>query len=103
VNDDGGSGGHQTSDKVERADAALDQPTRSTPGARGGGRDRVAARNKGGEKREGAKDAMAIYRAPSYFDGHFAMMLSALKPSGPSRPFTTTSAPPLKVSGTTPV
>ena len=41
----------------------------------------------------------------SYFDGHFAMtpFRSTSNPWGPSRPFSTTSAPPLNVSGTTPV
>src|SRR5262245_25622835 len=40
-----------------------------------------------------------------YFDGHFAMTPfgSTAKPSGPRRPFNTTSEPFLNVSGTTPV
>jgi hypothetical protein len=40
--------------------------------------------------------------AASYLDGHFAVMLVALKPSDVNRPVNTTSESSLNVSGTTP-
>ena len=51
------------------------------------------------------EEARAAGDCALYFDGHLAITpsRSTANPSGPRCPFSTTSAPSLKVSGTTPV